>query len=48
MDLPYYDVALTIQTDTYVSHMKLWLEVSGKQLISFLTYFYYSVYIRDK
>ena len=29
MDLPYYDVPLTIQTDTYVSYIKLWLKVSG-------------------
>ena len=43
IDLPFYDVPLTIQTGTYVSHMKLWLEVSGKLLILFLPYFYYFV-----
>ena len=47
MDLPFYDVPLTIQTGTYLSHMKLWLEVSGK-LILFLPYFYYFVYVIDK
>ena len=29
MDLNFYDVPLTIQTGTYVSQMKLWLEISG-------------------
>ena len=44
MNLSFYDLPLIIQTGTYVSHMKLWLEVSGKLLILFSPYFYYFVY----
>ena len=46
MDIPFYDVHLTIQIDTYVSHMKLWMEVSGILLILYLPYFYLFVYQR--